>query len=218
VARGVAWIGGLALLLGWFGLASVGAQGTAVVAIDAPEAVEVSEEPVPVDVVIRDTPRLGAFQFIVTFDPDLFEYAGSERGPFLSSTGRELFCPEPLVETGAVRLVCGSLGEEPPGPEGEGLLYTVNLTPKATGETAIGVTRVVLATIEGNAIEATTEDAVVQVRNPGSGANWMLWGPLIGVAVLLLAAVVGGAVVLSRRGSASAPAPASTDYGGSNSS
>ena len=209
---------GLAALALWAGTgAQAHAQDGALLAVQAPESVEVSEEPVQVDVFVENSPGLGGFQFVVTYDPDLFDYDRSERGPFLGSTGRELICNDPQPDTGAVRFACGSLGAEPAGPEGSGVLYSVYLRPKATGETTIGLSRALLATIEGNPITSTTADAPVVVEDPGSGISWLLWGPIAVVAAVVLIAIAGFVVMAVRR-LRRAPTPAAGDYGSSNSS
>jgi hypothetical protein len=212
------WLAGLAAVaLALAALTAAGAQSDDVtIAIVGPESVEEAgdeeaPEPARFDVVVRNTTELGAFQFILAFDPDYFDYDSAERGDFLGSTGRDVQCDEPQTDVGAVRIVCVTLGELPEGATGEGTLYTVLLRPKATGDTQLSLARVQLSDPPGEEIQTTTEPFAVQVESPSSGIDWMIWGPVIGGVVLLILLLVAVMVMLTRRGrDASASAP---DYG-----
>ena len=205
-------IGVLALAASVLLAVPAGAQGSAIVSVQAPDSVEVSDEPVQVDVAIADSPELGGFQLILTYDPELFSYDSAERGEFLGSTGRELICNDPVADTGAVLLVCGTLGAEPAGPEGAGILYSVFLTPKGTGDAVIDIATSggELASPEGNPIQFTTRSLTVRVDDASSGMNWVLWGPIIAITALLIIGVIVSLVIVTRRTRTSPPAAAPT--------
>jgi hypothetical protein len=108
-----------------------------------------------------------------------------------------------------VRIVCVTLGEQPPGPEGAGTLYSLVLTPKATGSTTLGLNRVVLSNPPGDEIASSAQPLDVEVEGGGGGINWAIWGPVIGVSALVIIAAVVVLAILARRGQrSSAPAPA----------
>jgi hypothetical protein len=192
------------------------------VAIVGPDSVEETStdedepEPARFDVTVTNAPETGGFQFILAFDPDYFEYSGAERGEFLGSSGRDVQCDEPQPDVGAVRIVCVTLGEEPEGATGAGTLYTVLLLPKATGDTTLSLSRVVLSNPPGDEIPSTSTNLDVSVKSASSGIDWMIWGPVIGGAVLLILLCAAVMIALTRRGRASSAA--SPDYGSSNSS
>ena len=192
------------------------------VAIAGPTSVEETSsdddapEPSRFDVTVQDATETGGFQFILAFDPDYFEYDSAERGEFLGSTGRDVQCDEPQPDVGAVRIVCVTLGETPEGATGDGTLYTILLLPKATGDTTLSLSRVVLSTPPGDDIPSTSTNLDVSVKSASSGIDWMIWGPVIGGALLLILLCVAVIIALSRRRRDSSPA--APDYGSSNSS
>jgi hypothetical protein len=163
----------------------------------------------------EDAALSSGFQFILAFDPDYFEFTDAQRGEFLGSTGRDVQCEEPQVDVGAVLLICVTLGAEPEGATGDGTLFSIMLTPRAAGETTLGLTRAVLSTPPGDEIPNTTTGIAVEVEGASSGINWAIWGPIIGGALLLILICAVVTVVLMRRGSTRSAAP---DYGSSNSS
>ncbi len=62
---------------------------------------------------------LGAFEFQVVFDPNVF-LASVTEGPYLSSTGRATACSMAIITENAIRYGCVSEGASPPGPSGAG--------------------------------------------------------------------------------------------------
>jgi hypothetical protein len=209
----MAAIAALALSAPWASAQSDEAQ----LSIVGPPSVEEASEPAQFDVVVANAPETGGFQFILAFDPDLFEYSDALRGDFLGSTGRDVQCEEPQIDVGAVLLICVTLGAEPAGATGNGTLFSVLLTPKAPGTTTLDLTRVVLSTPPGDEIPATATRIGVEVTGASDGINWLIWGPVIGGVALLILMCVVVIVALTRRGRADAT-PATPDYGSSNSS
>jgi hypothetical protein len=85
--------------------------------------------------------NLGAFSFTVLFDASVLSYESIAIGPFLGSTGRSVFC-EPATAAGSVRLSCSSLGSEPPGPTGNGVLGTISFNGATAGSSALTLSQV----------------------------------------------------------------------------
>ncbi|MGB6837603.1 MAG: cohesin domain-containing protein, partial [Dehalococcoidia bacterium] len=75
-----------------------------------------------VDVVVANVTNLGAFEFTLAFDPALVEFASISQGPFLGSSGRTVSCMPPLLAEGSVSFTCVTLGAEPGGASGSGVL------------------------------------------------------------------------------------------------
>jgi hypothetical protein len=78
-----------------------------------------------VDVAIESVNDLGAFQFDLTYDPACVEATDVTLGPFLGGTGRSVGEVGPIFGAGMVSYGAYSLGDTPPGPDGDGVLATV---------------------------------------------------------------------------------------------
>jgi hypothetical protein len=183
--------------------------GEAVLRITPPVDVEAKEggDPIPFEIAVENIENLGGFGFVVQFDHNVFEYDSAQRGEFLGSSGREVACNEPVSADGSVRLSCNTLRPEPAGPDGNGVLMTVLLRPTGSGTTEVNLDRVKLVNPDSTPIEpVTTQAATLDVEATG-GFNWLIWGPLIGVAVLAVAGAIAFGASRMRSGS-SKPATA----------
>lgn len=81
------------------------------------------------DIVAEDVLNLGAYEVTAQFNPARFTILQVEQGPFLSSTGRNVFPVEDIDNTGGVASF-GAASFGPgippnPGPDGNGILATV---------------------------------------------------------------------------------------------
>ncbi len=188
----------------------VGAQSneTAIAVTGPTEGVSSGDDPVPFTISVENVENLAGFQFVLLYDADVFEFSKVERTEFLGSTNRAVVCNEPTVAAGSMRVSCVTLGPTPPGVDGSGAIATVFLDPTGSGSTDVSLDRVVLA----KADEAATSHENVAVRNTtidvagSSGLNWLLWGPVIAVAALVIIAAVAFAAMRMR--GASKPASA----------
>ena len=111
----------------------------------ASQTVDVSDGEFTVDIVVENVDNLAAFEFTLTFDPSILGLVGVEKGPFLGSTGRQVFCtqyihysPAPSVPTeDAVVFGCvtGAPGakDQKPGASGTGVVATVTFVPCKAG-------------------------------------------------------------------------------------
>jgi hypothetical protein len=93
----------------------------------------------PVDMVIVDTPALGAWEVEVTFDSNTIQYVTWSPGPFLESTGRDASCFE-IKTQNWVRVGCTTSGATPAGPTGDGLLGTMYFRTGFLGQRCLVVT------------------------------------------------------------------------------
>jgi hypothetical protein len=109
------------------------------------------------DILVADVTNLGAFEFALSFDPALVHFDSITPGSFLGSTGRTISCMPPLVEEGNVRYTCVTLGDEPGGPSGSGVLAVAQFSAVSGGTTILDLSDVAL--LEPNA----TQIAVGQV-------------------------------------------------------
>jgi len=153
----VSVLGGLAVLLAIIGVVAfcssmsrpaLGQSTT--VRVDSPETVSVGDV-VIIAVRIEDVMNLGAYEWVLRYDPtllDLVDPPGNPvDGPFLGSSGRSVFCLPPIVDEteGMIRFGCVTQGTMPPGPSGSGVLSYVTLTALAQGNSSLCLGYVQLA-------------------------------------------------------------------------
>ncbi|MBI5289616.1 MAG: hypothetical protein HY873_11655 [Chloroflexi bacterium] len=205
------------LAIAALGLGSASAQSDEMlIKVVAPvESIKKGSDDVVVRFEAENATNLAAFQFQLTYDPDVLQVALDpqsqkpliQRGDFLGTTGREVACPDPESQPGVLRMTCVTLRMEPPGPDGAGTLATVTFTAVNSGSTELTLDRV-----KANNPDAT-EITPIQVQSGalavkgGGGLNWLLWGPIIGVIAAVV--VAGGAFAAFRlRGAGSGSAPA----------
>jgi hypothetical protein len=141
----VAAVGGLATVLALMGARLAGpAQGvdTMVQVVVSPDPVSV-DATVPVTISIENVANLGSYEWVLAYDPAVLSYVSAADGPFLGSTGRSVFCPDPILDVGSVRLGCVSSGGAT--PSGSGDLSTVTFKAIAAGGSALCLKYVQLA-------------------------------------------------------------------------
>jgi hypothetical protein len=154
-----------------------------------------------VAVTVERIQGLGAFQFTLTYDDDILEFVSVQEGDFLGSSGRTVNCLPPSQQATTAKFACVTLGAQPPGADGSGVLATVTLDARRQGPTPLELENVVLATIDGKAIPSSVENSVITVipSEPPSGGsiNWALWGSVGAGSVLVVVLAIG--LVRSRR-------------------
>jgi hypothetical protein len=129
-------------------------------------------EVVSVDVFIDNATNLGAYEFTLTFDPALLDYMSNAAGPFLGSTFRSTFCFGASEGPVSVTVACSSLANEPPGPNGTGLLHTVAFVGLLGGTSPVHLTDVLLASISAAPIvPVLTLDGSISVLGPTATAS-----------------------------------------------
>jgi len=161
----VAAVGGLATVLALTGarLAGPAFGGDTTVRVDSPATVSLHDS-VPVGIDIDHVADLGAYEWVLTYDPTILVLAGDPvNGTFLGSTGRSVFCPDPILDEGTVRLGCVSSGTTG-GPSGPGVLSTLTFTARASGSTSLCLSWVQLSDSLGNDIPISPG----QVQQPSS--------------------------------------------------
>mgnify|MGYP001386335599 FL=1 len=87
---------------------------------------------------VEKSSELHAFEFTLSFPPDLLEATSATLGPFLTSTGRPPFTLPPDIDntTGRVKFGAATSGGNP-GATGNGELATVCFTPEKAGTAAL---------------------------------------------------------------------------------
>lgn len=122
-----------------------------------------------VNVTVADVSNLGAFEFLLVFDPTVVKFKSITQGAFLGSTGRDIYCPSVIVYSpGTVRYGCASIPHwtGQPGPNGSGVLATVTFSPLQAGASSLDLANTqftALISPLGDAIKATWENGSVAV-------------------------------------------------------
>jgi hypothetical protein len=96
---------------------------------------------------------LGAFEFTLPYDPLVMSFQNVTPGPFLSSSGRQVTCLPPLLDTGIVRFGCVTEGNGP-GASGGGTLATLQFAVFCPTAAELSFFSVNLAEPFGKAIPA----------------------------------------------------------------
>lgn len=95
------------------------------------------------DVQIDGAQDLGAFEFIITFDPAIVRIDGVTLGPLLGSTGNTAALLGPVIDSsaGTVRFAAYTVGTAA-GPDGGGRLATVQVRALRDGISPLNFTKV----------------------------------------------------------------------------
>jgi len=127
-----------------------------------------------IDVAAESVTNLAAFEFTISFDPDILSVGSIQESGFLGSTGRDVWCEGPLTEPpyvspGNVKFGCGTISDSATAlPGGSAAMATVTFTAIGEGVSPLTFGMVQLADEEGydccNPI--TVEGAAVRVIGP----------------------------------------------------
>jgi len=113
---------------------------------------------------IHNVTDLGGFQFDMVYSPTLVHVTGATLGGFLSSTGRTSSPLNPVIDNNAGRVTFGgfSFGTQP-GPNGDGLLATLDLSPQSTGTSPLTLQNSLVTTSSGSTISHSTVNGEVSI-------------------------------------------------------
>ena len=169
------------------------------------EEVKEGDENVPFEIYVDNVENLAGFQFVLQYRDDVFDFAGAQQGPFLSSTEREVVCEEPLSDAGSTRYTCITLRMEPEGASGSGHLATIMLNATGSGPTDVTLDRISLLRVDADASEiegVTSQGTTIEVTSTSS-TNWLLWGGIIAAAIIIVGGV--GAFAATRMRNSDTP-------------
>jgi hypothetical protein len=118
---------------------------------------------VNVDVAIEGAVDLGSYAFTLTWDASELQYTSVTNGAFLSSTGRSVLCSAPQVGVSSVTFDCSSSGA-PAGPNGSGVLATVQFQAIGTGNSPATLSGITLADTSSTSQAAVTTDGSIDAE------------------------------------------------------
>ncbi len=142
--------------------------GPVIVRIDPPSQDQLTGATFSVDVVVEGVSDLGAYEFVLAWDPGVLSFVSVSNGPFLGSTGRPPFCPDTTVGVNTVRFGCVTTGSTPPGLSGSGILSTIVFQAVASSDglpSTLDLFNVGLSTPLGVSITASVLDGTVTVSD-----------------------------------------------------
>jgi hypothetical protein len=117
-----------------------------------------------VDVAIDNVTDLGAFQFTLSYNPEVVSVVDVEVRPFISSTIRPVTCLEPPSDPGELQFLCVTLGAEPAGPNGNGELARITFEGAALGLTPLALDGIIVTDVDGAAFPTPlTQGAAIEV-------------------------------------------------------
>jgi hypothetical protein len=90
---------------------------------------------------VEGAANLGAYQLSPTYDTALLELVSMQDSGFLASTGRVPVCSTEGATGGQATLFCVTIGEQPPGPFGDGALAILEFRALLAGTTEVTVER-----------------------------------------------------------------------------
>jgi hypothetical protein len=143
--------------------------GAAIERIQPPfQVVPITATSFTTDVTVENVNNLGAYEVLAKYDSAVVTFVSFTNGPFLGSTGRSVFCLNPVITTveGTIKRLqvgCVTSGSQP-GPSGDGLLATVEWAPVAEGVTLLDL-EPSLANPLGDEIFAVAYDGTVEVTS-----------------------------------------------------
>jgi hypothetical protein len=125
---------------------TVGAQTAVMKVVPASQTVDIGAGNFTLEVLaeqVDDPNGLAAFEFKLSYDPEVIRFVGVKAGPFLGSTGRDAHCTASRHDSAGtedIQFGCGTIAQGPPwGPTGSGLLATVTFAPRAAGTTSLNL-------------------------------------------------------------------------------
>lgn len=151
------------------------ASGNPVVSIQPASQVVQPGESVRFDIAVSGVTDVAAWEVRLKYDPQVLAFQSFEETPWMSSTGRQVTCPEAEADevNGIVVQYCGSIGATPPGPGGDGVLGRFTFSTKATGTSNLEFVKIGFAVPEGSDCcgAFTVEEGAVRIASAGGDAQ-----------------------------------------------
>ncbi len=123
----------------------------------------VSGSTVSVDVKLAGASDLGSYGFTLSWDANILDLVGVTNGTFLGSTGRSVTCGAPVKAPGSVTFGCQTSGGAA-GPQGAGVLTTIQFTILSLGVTPVSLSAVTVATSTGVPYSISANDGTITTQ------------------------------------------------------
>lgn len=117
------------------------------------------------DIRVENAVDLGSYDFTLTWDSAVLSFVSATNGSFLGSTGRTVTCPPPATGAGTVTFTCSTTGAIA-GPNGDGVLATIEFGTVSGGTSPIALSGVSLDDTGGLPLGVTTTDGSITYVEP----------------------------------------------------
>jgi hypothetical protein len=115
-----------------------------------------------VDITIAGASDLGVYAFVLSWDASILDVINVTDGGFIGSTGLTVTCDAPQTTPGSLAFGCHTSGAG--GPNGSGLLATVQFAVLSTGTTAVSLSALQIDTTLGQNLAFNTNDGTITVQ------------------------------------------------------
>lgn len=128
-----------------------------------------------IPVTISGATDLYAFQFDLSFDPEILQLQSVTEGPFLPSGGSTFFVPGTIDNVaGTATFNADTLIGSIPGVVGDGTITFLNFTAVGNGTSALNLANVILLDSNLNELSFTTTSGQVMVGQvPEANSVWL---------------------------------------------
>ena len=130
-----------------------------------PPSQSTSAGTVSVDIRVPDATDLGSYDVTLTWDAGVLSFIDASNGAFLGSTGRSVSCPPPTTGANSVTVSCSTTGAGA-GPNGAGILTTIQFSTVADGTSPATLSSVTLEDTGGSPSIRTTADGSITFVSP----------------------------------------------------
>jgi hypothetical protein len=202
----VAALGVIAITLAAFAssrpLTSAQDQTATLQAVATSKSVSTNKD-VDVEIQGSELANLGAFQLVLSVDPNVLQPVSIDKTEFLASSGRETYCDPPTIDSASILFVCTTLRPTPAnGVDGTGTLAIARFRSKGKGTTDLALSHVKLAHPDGSELTSTTADGQLSVTSGSGFFSATNMGIIAGSVVVALIVAGGAAFAIARRRSA----------------
>lgn len=116
------------------------------------------------DIDVSGVDNLAGYQFTLTSDSGLLSIESAQNADYLSSSGREVVCPDPTMAAQSVRLSCVTLRKSPLGPSGGGTITHLRFRATQPGTARLSFSNVQLVHPDGAMMASTSYGGVVVIK------------------------------------------------------
>ena len=145
------------------------------------------------EVNVTDASNLAGFQFVLSYNSELLTAPDVVKTEFLTKSGRQIVCQDPVIQTGAIRYTCVTLDLQPPGVDGHGTLATVTFKTSGKGTSPLALSNVKLVHPDGSVLPSTSVNGTLTISGSDSLSFWLrivIGTAAGGVALGLIALIV----------------------------
>ena len=112
---------------------------------------------------VANAVNLGSYEFQLQYDPFALEVLSVLDGGFVGSSGRVIFCPPAILDSGIIRFGCASGGGATPGPSGSGTLARIRFHTVRQAAVDLQLSHVDLGDPSANTVPSAVNDTLDEI-------------------------------------------------------